>query len=95
MKMNIKPPYTVALVTGGYAPESKEDLLLIQAVDALMRDVRIHELTVLPDLAERNALLEQHVNAASKYYSEFSKADMAAMALVEMLLSSGGDGDED
>lgn len=94
MKLSIKPPYFIAAIRNKVSPlNSPDDLYLIHAVDDLMRAVRTHELATNADMQKRNELLERHVAAAFEYYSDFDKADMAKMALVESFLM-GGDLDE-
>lgn len=93
MTFAVKPPYTVAATVSGVACEP-DDLFVINAVDELMRSLRIYELAVGMTQEHRNALLEKHVNAAYEYYSSFTKSDMAKMLLVEKLMNSGGGEDE-
>lgn len=93
MTFAVKPPYTVAATVSGVVCEP-DDLFVIDAVDELMRSLRIHELAVGMTQEHRNELLEKHVNAAYEYYSSFTKSDMAKMLLVEKLINSGGGEDE-
>ena len=92
MKLAIKPPYTVAACVAGTA--DPDDLFVINAVDELMRALRIHELAVGMDTEHRNMLLKKHVDAAFEYYSDFDKADMVKILLVESLMREGGGDDE-
>lgn len=89
MNFAVKPPYTVAAITSG-AEVDPDDLFVINAVDDLMRSLRMHELAVGMSEEHRNELLEKHVNSAFEYYSGFTKADMAKMLLIESLMKEGG-----
>ena len=90
MKIALKPPYFIAAAASGTA-SSLDDMILIRAVDEMMRSLRMHELATGMDQESRNELLQKHVNAAFDYYSSFSKADMARLLLFESIMKDGGE----
>lgn len=87
MKIPVKPPYPVAAILSGRC-SSPDETIIVSAVDKLMRDIRSLEL-MNPSLsqAERNEMLQTHIEAAYEYYGSFSAADMAAMLITDRLLS--------
>lgn len=95
MMHDVKPPYGVAAILSNRV-SSKDELVIMSAVDTFMRVIRAQEL-INPSLdpAERNELIKKHVDAAHEYYGNFSSEDLAKMLLVDKLLEKeGGENDE-
>lgn len=86
--MSVKAPY--ALVACDQLNLSKQELEIVFSIDMLMQRIRRAELSNVSGLQE---LVSKHVEAAEKYYGDFTAADMfeldmfntVAMAVVNEL----------
>lgn len=75
----LKPPYLIAALTGERL--TPEEMYLIAEIDSFIRTLRSSEL--ISPTEEKKTFIANHIQNAYSYYSHFSKADMAALELIE------------